>query len=644
MKLLETTVRSFMSFGEETTQEWDDIGLVLFEGQNNAAKSASSNGAGKTTLLESIPYGIYGQTTKGVGVEDVVNDKIKKNCMVRNIIGNPDTGEKWTITRYRKDNEFGNELHFKYTDAEGKITDLAGVDAKATQDRIDNFMGGSFTLFCNSVYFSQNNIKPFSLFTDKQMKTALVEALDLSRFFTALENVRLDLKTVRKEHDLVKGKKNRVEEEIEEARIRLENCETQEKEFDGKKKRGLADLQTRLEAQGTELKARKAMAAKREELLKQVEEKHKIVDASTASDDLKAVVEKVNPLSTNIKIIESKYNDITRQFTAKAKEAKNIKDRIGTDCGECGKTITKEDVSGVLKASVDTVVKLREKASQMAELMEKAKSAVGKYDEHIEGLNKEINAVNTTLDEIDTINAEIGRMEFAIDQIPVINKTIDGIKTEIERKAIEKSPFAPLIKKENDLIEEGLSKKSSLDALVKKKAIKIAELEYLETMFGYSGIPAFLLDMVVPFLNERANHYATMVCDGEIRIAFSTTSRTKTGKIREKFSIAVTHAKGGSNYKKISGGERKRADLCIAQAMQDLCRSYGKNPLDIVFYDEPFEHLDSAGVGGVVEMLSAIEKEIGSVAVVTHDEEMKSAFTKTITVIKDKDEFSHLAA
>lgn len=647
MKLIDTTLRGFMSFGkEEITHYWKDLGLVLFEGDNRAASSASSNGAGKTNFMEAVIWCNYGKTTKGVGADDVVNEKMKKGgCMVRNRYEDPETGDIWTITRYRKDPEHGNNLIFRQVKASGEIVDLNGVDSDATQNNINAFLGGSLTLFCNSTYFSQNNIKPFSLFTDKQIKDTLMEALDLGRFASALVLVRADLKDLRTEHDNVTGKLERVNEEITEAGERFEGYKAQEVRFDENKK---AEIKTMSDKLG-HLKARRGTIEigkeERRKLLKQIEEKRR---AAAARDELASeqakVQEAAQPLNKNIDVLEAKYGDIHRQYAAKQAEIKEIEKRIGTDCPECGKKITEADVDTVLKASAKTAEALREKAKNMSSLLEKAKTAGSKYKGQMEALKSQIDDCDKVLKEIEALKRKVEDITRDLKQLPELETEIEEMETAIAKKELEKSPFLPLIKKEAHAIGELVERKKSLEGLLMEKKKEIEKLEYLEIMFGYAGIPSFLLDSVAPFLNERANHYATLVCGGELQITFSTTSRTKTGKVNDKFSISVSHTSGASKYKGISGGERKRADLCIAQAMQDLCRSYGRNPLDIIFYDEPFEHLDSTGISGVIEMLAEIEKEIGTVAVVTHNEEMKSMFDKTVTVVKEPDGYSRLAA
>ena len=83
LKLKSVEIQNFMSFGPDPVQvELNGKGLLLLEGENQISLSASSNGSGKTNLIEAIAWAFYGKTTKGVAVDDVVNDTSRKDLMV----------------------------------------------------------------------------------------------------------------------------------------------------------------------------------------------------------------------------------------------------------------------------------------------------------------------------------------------------------------------------------------------------------------------------------------------------------------------------------------------------------------------------------------------------------------------------------
>ena len=55
--------------------------LIEFEFKNNKiCMITGPNGTGKTTLIDILPFSLYGTTSKGLRSDDVVNNKVNKNC------------------------------------------------------------------------------------------------------------------------------------------------------------------------------------------------------------------------------------------------------------------------------------------------------------------------------------------------------------------------------------------------------------------------------------------------------------------------------------------------------------------------------------------------------------------------------------
>jgi len=53
------------------------------------------------------------------------------------------------------------------------------------------------------------------------------------------------------------------------------------------------------------------------------------------------------------------------------------------------------------------------------------------------------------------------------------------------------------------------------------------DLEFWVTGFGNSGMKSFLMENVIPVLNEYANRYSQMMTDGSIRIKFNAQTQNK---------------------------------------------------------------------------------------------------------------------
>lgn len=629
------TLENFMSFGKPQKIPLKNLGLVLIEGENKKSKSAGSNGAGKTNICEGIVWILFGQTTKNVAAGDVVNNQVDKNC--RGVLEFSDSdGSQYVITRCRKYKDIGNGLIFEKRLADGSTEDLSGVDINSTQQIIADFFGTSFNLFCTSTYFSQSSIKPFSLFTDKQIKESFMEARDLGRFLDALARAREELRKVEASIALLKGKVERTDEEIKESQERLEKYEKEAASFDATKAAAIKGLTDKIEG----LKAKRIDPGKiGAEILKRREEMEKIeVTLKTlpaVQEQLKKKLNEIRPLETNkhkLSAIHSRTVADRDSFLARIKTAEK---RIGTKCSECGKIIEASDVKHVIEALEKNAADLNAQIGKMGGLLARTEEALKKLSEEGKTYEDEIIRIKALSDDAKELSNQVVILQTQITNSKELEGMIADLEAQKVTEAAKSCSLSPLIEAEKkNLIELGNIRKKQ-EGSQQDQIKEAAFIQYWVTAFGYSGIPSFLLESSATFLNAQANHYAAVSCDSDINIQFQTTTKGK-----EKFAIDVKHIDGASRYAGISGGERKRADICIAQAIQDMCRGYGKRPIDLVFYDEPFEHLDAEGIAGVMELLQDITKKIGTVLVVTHDPELKSMFEKTIKVVKEADGFS----
>ncbi|RYP56081.1 hypothetical protein DL771_012144 [Monosporascus sp. 5C6A] len=128
------------------------------------------NGAGKSTIIEAVTWCQFGQCIRGgLGVNDVVNDVVKRNCSVRLTFANG-----YTISRYRKHKEFQNRV---IVERNGIIqTQFEGPNAKSTQASIDDMLGVDFSTFVRTVVLGNESAASFLSSTQLQ-KRQLIEAV-----------------------------------------------------------------------------------------------------------------------------------------------------------------------------------------------------------------------------------------------------------------------------------------------------------------------------------------------------------------------------------------------------------------------------------------------------------------------------------
>ncbi len=644
MKPLAIKINNFGSFGgKESIIPLADRGLVLIEGENRAAKSASSNGAGKTTLMDALVWCLFGKTSKDCAADDVINDQIKKDCSVELLL--EDSGENHIVKRYRKHSEFENSLHFfKITTAGEKIS-LAGVDTKETQDRIEHFLGFSYPLFLNSVYFSQEKLLNFSQMTDKQLKDVFIKVRNLERFQDALAAVRVDTLETARLIVAENAKLKTVGEEIERVTEEIESYQKSHAEFGDTKEKELAAIRIDID----EVKSKMVILIREMKEIPSIEKQ--IDECKTSLTDLpiheKALEDfrkgTLTPLRDKRTTLQTRFDDLTRQIGRLLIDQKSGKEKIGTPCPECGQIIVAGALEGYLKRIEEKLTEFLNQRNKMSEIIAKAEPKFDELAKKEEELSENVAAFSTVRTRLARLEENLSGLRRRTSESAELARKLKTLEERLHKKETETSPFGGYITEATKRKSEATTRQTIIKAEIEKLTKTSDQLSYWERGFGYSGIQSFLLDACTPFLNERAAHYSSIVTGGELSIEFSTTVMGKKGIPKDKFAIDIAHTNGGKKYGVISGGEKRRADVCVSQAMFALARNHGKKPLDLILFDEPFDSsLDPEGIAGVVELLQEISKEIGTVLVVSHIPALKSSCESVIQVIKESDGFSHI--
>jgi DNA repair exonuclease SbcCD ATPase subunit len=155
-----------------------------------------------------------------------------------------------------------------------------------------------------------------------------------------------------------------------------------------------------------------------------------------------------------------------------------------------------------------------------------------------------------------------------------------------------------------------------------------------EVGFGRKGIQSFLIDTIIPLLNEKVAEWAEIIWKGEVEIEFRTQRLLGNGSLKEDFHVHIENRNGAKIFKGNSAGEQERINLCIALALQDLIMSRRGSDLDICFLDEFCHYTDEEGAEAFHAVLEELAKRRGSVFVMTHDQDLQAYFTKIWTVHK----------
>jgi len=162
---------------------------------------------------------------------------------------------------------------------------------------------------------------------------------------------------------------------------------------------------------------------------------------------------------------------------------------------------------------------------------------------------------------------------------------------------------------------------------------QIEQFSFWVEAFGPKGIKSFVFETALPYITEKANYYSTKLTGGTVVIEILPTTTTKTTEnIKEKLFVSAKNRLGANVYSGNSDGEKRRIDICILLALQDLISTRVSKVWNTVVFDEIFENLDKPGIINVIELLRELPGK--SIFLISHKEDIKQYFDTAITVMK----------
>lgn len=620
LKFKKVKAVNFLSIGEAELQ-LDNRGLVLIEGINDTNDTFQSNGAGKSTLLSAITYALYGVTPNGLKADALINNSAKKNMAVT--LEFEKDGVPYRIERYRKHSKHKNTTKFY----QGEV-DLTQKSVGDTDKKILAVFGIDYLTYMNSIMYGQGDVEIFAKTSDKGKKQILENLADIEIYRyaqdIAKEKVKvasdkvseLEQQSLGKEQEVqfIKDAYHRALSDYQSTAQLIENQETNLKN----EKIALEQLEASNETQ------KKAIESEIAELTKSIE----LLERPTVDAQLQAQIQKVQ---TNLQALRAGRTNLGVNRVGLVNSLTKLNNE--TNCYVCGAPLNAEHREKEMASLKKQIEELDVKVSQFeqaitpyeneeARLLEVQQEASRKYQE----VQQNYNAINSKLNSLQNSLSALDR-NVAIQQTKITG--IEQGLAQLQQVAVPKLDEARLaeIEKEKAGIKEQL-----VEAKKDVDQYKILVNE----VFSNKGIRSAVLDLVTPFLNERANYYLNILSGADIEIIFSTQTTTSTGNLTDKFDLEVINGSGGSTYQSNSEGEKKRIDLAISFAIQDLVQSKANIAVNFGLYDECFDGLDSVGCENVIKILQERQKEVSSIFVITHNSDLKPLFENVITIKKEQ--------
>jgi len=637
VKFLSLSATNFMSF-KSFDFAFPISGLYFIGGEISGSTASNSNGAGKSSLAEALCFGLYGQTIRNSGKDDVVNWSVGKDCFVE-VVLEDDQGSICVIQRYRNHTQYGNELRLFRGES-----DITGSDVRATQETIEAILGYGWQVFSSAIIFGER-AKGFAEATDAEKKRIFDEILMLQQYQEAQVKVKVDIKELNQKIAIASQ------------RIELVSQVCQRDEEDAVKiEQSLAGLVVKRAQSAAEIGR---LDAERSQLLGQ--DKTLTAESDEHNKELAELQTQSKIVFQQYRTLETEKNEKVQEEskdynTSKIQKAELVRkiDKInrwltGVEkmpqserCPTCGQSVSEESAAEVLvhygKEIENHNAVLKTLDEEIKEADTKITAIRIKYDaqlrealitkDELEGMLQESNRRTTELLTIQNKNRT---------RVAVIDQSIKHLK------AMAEAEERPLLEQKKALqlsLAKHNAEKETVVASKDQLLVELPLLEFWSEGFGNKGIKSFLLDEVVPLLNGRVSYYASSLLDEDVTIAFDTESFLKSGETRDKFNIRIQMGDQVVDYKQLSSGEKGRVDTAVLLSLQSLIFGRSTRGSNLVIMDELFEHLDITGIERVVNLLKEESKD-KSIFVISHLNELSDHFDNVLMVCK-KDGFSSI--
>jgi DNA repair exonuclease SbcCD ATPase subunit len=142
-----------------------------------------------------------------------------------------------------------------------------------------------------------------------------------------------------------------------------------------------------------------------------------------------------------------------------------------------------------------------------------------------------------------------------------------------------------------------------------------------------NGLPVYLIDQALPFLEDRINHYLAKLGMERLVVTLSTLAEDK-----ETLAILIDNGRPGPrlDVAAFSGGQLDRVEYGMKCALADLARQTRGVTFGMVCFDEPSGGLNAAGKEALISLLYDRCDTYPVTILTSHDEALIRAFHNQI--------------
>ena len=634
--------KNFLCFGDKpfdiTFNQYGNILLVKGTNLDSCRKGEearlSSNGSGKSSIPEIIVYGLFGKTIKSpkkIGHKEVMHIGASKNLSVEVF------WDDYKLERKRKPDSLK-----LWKSEDGKFddtTELTLGGMPATQKLIEDIIGLNYQTFLNIFIFTDDNSVSFLECDAAEKRTIVENLLSLEKYRSFLDVA----KQTQKEHSQT-IKNLQLECDFISKSIKSHNDNI-----------AIYEQKTKV-WKVTKINEVKSMAADVSSAEKELQELSNSQDVQIYEDAQKelaeimgkletiipekdSIIEQIDPYEKSIRNakenkskLDSDKHDIAlkkKEYVSTGQKLKEVLQKIdklepGVVCDHCFGKVDPSNYGEIKAKHLEEMADIKSKYTALEVDSKNLDVKIAVLDQEIKDHNDklakiisqkqqkelEIGKLNRKTDDLRRIKVPDNSVKKAglEEKIRIIKERTNAILAELKGL----SPYDDMLVKEQSQIIEKTEQLNIKNKSLEETGSLAEYYGFWITAFGDTGIRKYVIDEIIPALNDNVNYWLQYLIDNKIKITFD----------NELNETIIKHPDNKPlNYHILSNGQKRRVNLALSQSFAHVMSlNTGRYP-SLVFLDEVTSNIDPVGVEGIYKMICELSKE-KQVVITTHDHDL----------------------
>ncbi|MDX2270900.1 MAG: SMC family ATPase [Cyanobacteriota bacterium] len=234
-------------------------------------------------------------------------------------------------------------------------------------------------------------------------------------------------------------------------------------------------------------------------------------------------------------------------------------------------------------------------------------------------------------------NQQLEQVHHQLAQSPVVTEgQLKGLATIIQQRRQQQDLLLSQLGGIQERLEQSAhlaQQKAQLNQSLQQAKRNQLIYQELANAYGRNGIPALIIENVLPELETTANQILSRLTAHQLHLQFVTQrSGRRSSKLIDTLDILIADPQGTRPYETYSGGEAFRINFAIRLALSRLLAQRSGASLQTLLIDEGFGTQDQTGRQQLVAAINAVSSDFACILVITHIPSLRDAFPHRIEV------------